>query len=279
MSLFISSLNSGSNGNAYYVGNEHEAVLVDVGISRRDVEHRMVNLNLDISKVKAIFVSHEHTDHIRGVGSLSKKYKLPVFITQETLKHTRMRLGPGMHCSFAAHEQIKIGGLTVTGFTKHHDASDPYSFMIEHDGVRVGVITDIGIACEQVVHYFKQCHACFLEANYDERMLALGSYPARLKKRIMSDKGHLSNDQAVHLFLKHRPPFMSHLLLSHLSENNNHPELALAMFTKHNTSTNVLIASRHKETGVFKIVADPDTIPLKAKPFISRTTTQLALFP
>src|SRR5689334_2439928 len=158
MSLFITSLNSGSNGNCYYVGNHTDAVLIDAGISCRETEKRMKQLGLSMKKVKAIFVSHEHGDHIKGVSTLANKYSLPVYITPGTAKH-----GPVLikHISrtFTANEPVAIGELMITPFTKEHDASDPHSFIISHQGVTVGVFTDIGLACKQVIRYFKKCHA------------------------------------------------------------------------------------------------------------------------
>jgi len=165
MSLFTASLNSGSNGNCYYVGNEHEAVLVDAGISCREIEGRMANLHLSMERVKALFISHEHIDHIRGAPVLSKRYNLPVYITPSTLNHSGMRLEKNSIRSFNSNEEVIIGGLAIIPFAKFHDATDPFSFIVEHNGVRVGVITDIGRACSSVIHYFKQCHACFLESN------------------------------------------------------------------------------------------------------------------
>ncbi len=278
MSLLITSLNSGSNGNCYYVGNKQEAVLVDAGISCREIEQRMSNLNLSMQHVKAIFISHEHIDHIRGLGTLSKKYQLPVYITHSTLKHSRIRLESKLLHSFKADEAIVIGDLAVTPFVKHHDATDPYSFMVEHKGVKAGVITDIGVACERVIHYFKQCHACFLESNYDEKMLEEGGYPLRLKNRIRNGKGHLSNVQALELFINHRPPFMSHLLLSHLSKNNNHPDLVHELFTKHARATTIVIASRHKETPVYTIDKTSDEVTEIMYPRLKKEVVQLSMF-
>jgi phosphoribosyl 1,2-cyclic phosphodiesterase len=253
MSLFIASLNSGSNGNCYFIGNEQESILIDAGLSCRETERRMANLSLDINLVKAIFISHEHTDHISGLATLVKKYKLPVYITPPTLKRSGIHLSKNLHFTYEANEGIAVGGLKVFPFSKFHDAADPYSFMIEHDGVRVGVVTDIGVACSRVIHYFRQCHACFLETNYDEQMLDEGSYPLRLKKRIRGGHGHLSNAQALELFRKHKPPFMSHLLLSHLSKNNNSPEIAMSLFAQYAKNVKVILASRDKETAVYSI--------------------------
>ena len=197
MSLFIASLNSGSSGNCYYVGNESEAVLVDAGISCREIEKRMKNLDLKIEKVKSVFISHEHTDHIRGIDRLARKYNLPVYITPATQGNTRLAFKRLQVLSFKAGEAITIGNLNIIPFVKKHDAADPYSFVIEYNGIKVGVITDIGIACNEVIRYFKQCHACFLESNYDEEMLETGYYPLRLNNRIRGGQVHLSKREAL----------------------------------------------------------------------------------
>jgi phosphoribosyl 1,2-cyclic phosphodiesterase len=253
MAIFITSLNSGSNGNCYYVGNDNEAILIDAGISCRETEKRMKRLGLNIKKVKAIFISHEHNDHISGVTVLSKKHQLPVYITAATQQFSRLALERDLIKRFKADKPITIGELDITAFQKEHDAGDPHSFIVSSQSVTVGIFTDIGVACKQVIHYFKQCHAAFLEANYDVDMLMNGGYPYPLKKRISDGKGHLSNIQALELFKKHRPPFMSHLLLSHLSKNNNKPELVNELFRQHAGKTTITIASRHKETEVFSI--------------------------
>ncbi|MDQ3681823.1 MAG: MBL fold metallo-hydrolase [Bacteroidota bacterium] len=253
MSLFITALASGSNGNCYYVGNETEAVLIDAGITCKEIEKRMNRQGLSIKKVKAVFVSHEHADHIKGIPVLAKKYKLPTYITTTTLRHWRLRLEKNCMRSFSAGDPVKIGDLSVTAFSKMHDAADPYSFIISGNGVCVGVFTDIGSPCSQVIHHFSQCHAAFLEANYDEHMLEEGGYPYYLKKRISGEKGHLSNKQALALFITHRPSYMSHLFLSHLSKNNNCPNLVTELFNKHAGETKIIVASRYEATAVYNI--------------------------
>jgi phosphoribosyl 1,2-cyclic phosphodiesterase len=260
MSLFISSLNSGSNGNCYYIGNDSEAVLVDVGISCREIEKRMKRLNLSMQKVKAVFISHEHTDHIRGLHSLVKRHKLPVYITTPTLRFGRLYLEYDVTRNFSAHETISVGDLKVTAFPKLHDASDPYSFTISYNNINVGVFTDIGLPCENVINHFQQCHAAFLEANYDDEMLDKGNYPYHLKKRIRGERGHLSNKQALELFKSHRPSFMTHLVLSHLSQNNNSPELVEALFTQHADGVKMVVASRYEETPVYHIAVTKDAL-------------------
>ena len=279
MSLFITSLNSGSNGNCYYVGNGQEAVLVDAGISCKETEKRMCRLGLSMEQVKAIFISHEHGDHIRGLQSITHKYQLPVYITAPTMHHSRLILGGVMLRSFGAHQPVQIGGLLITAFPKLHDASDPHSFVINGNGITVGVFTDIGTPCDNVIRYFKQCHAAFLEANYDDGMLDRGRYPYHLKARIRGDKGHLSNDQALQLFKQHRPHFMTHLLLAHLSQDNNDPELAHQLFSMHSHTTNIIVASRHEETAVYQINAGSIPAPvLIHKPVIRRHAVQASLF-
>jgi len=254
MSLFITSLNSGSNGNCYYVGNENEAVLVDAGIPCGEIEKRMNRLGLTPKKVKAIFVSHEHTDHISGVQAFSKKYLVKVFVTQATHRFSRMNLPKYMITSFTAHEPVIIGNLSIIAFPKLHDAADPYSFVVSCNNVNVGVFTDIGRACENLIHHFKKCHAAFLETNYDDTMLEQGSYPYFLKSCIRGDKGHLSNIQALRLFTEHKSSFMSHLILSHLSKNNNCAKLVLDLFNKQRAGVKVTVASRDIETPVYQIL-------------------------
>jgi phosphoribosyl 1,2-cyclic phosphodiesterase len=265
MSLFTASLNSGSNGNCYYVGNTEEAVLIDVGISCRELEKRMARIGLNIQKVKAIFISHEHTDHISGVRVTSKKYKIPVYINEGTRKGGRFEPENPLLCSFAAHQPVNIGELSITPFPKRHDAADPYSFVVEGNNTVIGVLTDIGSVCEHVRSYFKQCHAAFLEANYDEDMLMNGPYPFYLKKRISGDHGHLSNTQALELFRQHKADYMSHVFLSHLSKENNSPQVAQKLFEEHAGDTQVIVASRHYESDVYEIFPDAKVaIPKKA---------------
>lgn len=253
MSLYVASLNSGSNGNCYYVGTREEAVLVDGGISCRETELRMKRLELSIKKIKGIFVTHEHADHIAGVERLSKRHGIPVYITRETHRQSRLHIKEELLREFSANQSIQFDSLTVTPVPKTHDAADPHSFMISSDTVHVGVFTDIGWTCEHVQKHFSQCHAAFLESNYDIHMLETGGYPQSLKDRIRGGKGHLSNTEALQLFMQHRPPHMTHLFLSHLSENNNSPRLVRDLFEKVAGRTEIIVASRKKESKVYHI--------------------------
>ena len=265
MSLYIASLNSGSNGNCYYIGNDHEAVLVDAGLTCRETEKRMRRLDLSMEKVKAIFISHEHGDHIKGVEVISAKYKLPVYITPLTWSHSKLRLETVLIKPFKGYEPITIGGLTIHPFPKKHDAADPHSFIIAGNGVTIGVFTDIGIPCLHVIDHFTKCHAAFLEANYDDVMLANGRYPIHLQRRISGDEGHLSNQQALDLFMAHRPDFLSHVFLSHLSKDNNNPEIAAKLFNTHRGNTEIIVASRYHETEVYHIKAAGEHQKFKKK--------------
>lgn len=279
MSLFICSLNSGSNANCYYLGNQEEAILVDGGLSCRETEKRLKRLGLSVKKIKAIFVTHEHGDHVHGIPALSKKYQLPVYITPETFRNGRLDIKAHLVFGVRAYDPVKIGNLSVTAFPKLHDACDPHSFLVECASVRVGIFTDIGLPCEHVIRHFQQCHAAFLEANYDEAMLANGSYPVYLKNRIRGDKGHMSNEQAVELFVRHKPPFMSHLFLSHLSKDNNSPILVKNTFTRIASGTEIVIASREKETPLYHIRQTPERCATLRPAKTGNRQLQLSLFP
>lgn len=253
--LVLASLNSGSNGNCYYVGNDHDAVLIDAGISCRETERRMARLGLSLSKVRSILISHEHSDHIQGVEVLSRKHRIPVYITPATLMNSRLRLDPKLVNHFTAHESLRFGSLTVNPFSKPHDAADPHSFTVTGNSITAGVFTDIGEACEQLMHQFSQCHAAFLEANYDVTMLEEGRYPLFLKRRIRGGEGHLSNIQALEIFNRNRAPFLNLLILSHLSAQNNHPQIVHDLFAPHANGTRIAIASRYEESEVFRMPA------------------------
>lgn len=255
MSLQIASLNSGSNGNCYYIGNGQEAVFVDAGLSCKETEIRMKRLGLDIRLVKAIFISHEHSDHISGVSVLASKYQIPVYVSQPTLKEAGFWKIRKYTCTLTSQQPVTVGNLRITAFQKKHDACDPYSFVVSQAKINIGVFTDIGEPCDQLIHYFKQCHAAFLESNYDEDMLEKGRYPVYLKNRIRGGAGHLSNRQAFELYTRYRPSFMSHLLLSHLSKENNTPELVESLFKSVFNDTKVIIASRYRESEIYPIAS------------------------
>lgn len=277
MSLYIASLNSGSNGNCYYIGNNNDAILIDAGLSCKETEKRMLRLGLSPNKIRAVFISHEHTDHIKGLEVLSRKYALPVYISAKTLGNSHLRLEHHLLCPLTTNEKITLKEFQISAFAKYHDAAEPCSFMVESLGIKIGIFTDIGRVCEQLIHHFSQCHAAFLEANYDEEMLEHGRYPFHLKRRISGGKGHLSNREAFELFCQHRPVHMSHVLLSHLSQDNNCPDLARRLFESNAGNVQVSIASRHKETELICISGNFET-PVESPYQEFRFAKQSSLF-
>jgi phosphoribosyl 1,2-cyclic phosphodiesterase len=260
MSLYLASLNSGSNANCYYIGNCNEAILIDAGLSLRETEKRMDLLGLSMKKVKAIFISHEHSDHITGLAAISKKYQLPVFINEKTHLHCSVPIEAHLVTDMETAKPIYINGLQVTPFAKKHDAADPVSFVIESNQTVVGVMTDIGHACNEVVTYFAKCHAVFLESNYCDNMLDKGNYPYFLKQRICGPLGHLSNAEALALFCTHRTEKLQLLILSHLSKNNNDPQVVEKMFASNAGNTKVVVASRYAASPVFEITSKHERV-------------------
>lgn len=250
MGLRVASLNSGSNGNCYYIGNETDAILVDAGISCRETERRLKRLELSIKKIKGIFITHEHNDHVLGLHKLCKRHKIPVYMTKATRKSFSLNWAEGIAIDFVAYQPVTVGTLTVTAVPKFHDAAEAHSFMVSDGAVNVGVFTDMGRVCPDLIKNFKQCHAAILESNYDEEMLETGGYPLPLKNRIRGGWGHISNRQALQLFMQHRPAFMTHLFLGHLSKNNNRPELVSEMFGRVAGTTEIIVASRYQETDI-----------------------------
>lgn len=259
MSLFVTSLNSGSNGNCFYIGNEQDAVLIDAGISCRETEKRLLRLNLSMKKIRAIFISHEHTDHVRGIKTLAKRYQLPIYSIPGTLKENHLDPDYPHSYSLYPYREVSIGDLKITAFPKSHDAHDPQSFVVSCQKVRVGIFTDIGNPCDHVVNHFKTCNAVFLETNYDPEMLMNGRYPYYLKRRISSSLGHLSNEQALELFCRYRGPHLSHLFLSHLSAENNDPALVQKLFDHHANGVEIVLTSRVSEIPVYSIGGPPTT--------------------
>ncbi|MBN2812584.1 MAG: MBL fold metallo-hydrolase [Bacteroidales bacterium] len=253
--LTLCAIASGSNGNCYYIGNNREAVLVDAGISARQIMNRMKQQNLNPALVKAIFISHEHTDHVCGAKVLSKKLMVPVYVTRRTYAAMYNNHKPQAPRFFDPGTEIAVGSFSVFPFLKNHDAAQPCSFRISYNGLHTGVLTDIGVACENVIREVSHCHALFLETNYDEKMLWEGRYPWPLKRRIASDHGHLSNDQAFDLISRHSGNQLQIVFLSHLSAENNTPEKAMERFNELRQRYQIYLTSRHSPGEVVSITA------------------------
>jgi phosphoribosyl 1,2-cyclic phosphodiesterase len=251
--LEICAIASGSNGNCYYIGNDHEAILVDAGISARQTVARMHERDLDPAMIKAIFISHEHADHTRGARVMCKKLNTPVFVTSRTYMAMYSHQRPMAPRFFEPGSAICVGSFTIFPFLKNHDAAEPCSFRIAYNGLNTGVFTDIGSACSQVIHHLSQCHAVFLESNYDEQMLWEGRYPWPLKRRIASEEGHLSNDQAFELLKGFSGEQLQTVFLSHLSAENNTPEIAMNRFEELRGRIDIHMTSRHGAGNVVKL--------------------------
>lgn len=248
------SLNSGSNGNAIYVEAGDVRLLFDAGISGRQAAGRMRVHGRDIREAQAIIISHDHTDHIRCAGIFQRMFGLPVYMTRSTHHATCCNLGPLREVRyFKAGDRLSFDGVTVHTIPTPHDAADGVAFVIEHDGRRLGIMTDLGHPFSELVRRLPTLDACYLESNYDPHMLEVGPYPPALKQRIRGGAGHLSNFQAAEL-IHSAGKRLKWAAIAHLSEENNEPDLALATHRKRVGRTFPLfLASRYEVSEVMEI--------------------------
>lgn len=224
----VSVLASGSSGNCFYIESNKGAILVDAGISCKKITQRLESIEKNIENIKGIFITHEHTDHINGIQTLSRNHNIPIFINKGTLNNSYLDMG-NINI-IKSDEEIEFNGLHILPFSKCHDSAEPVSYLIKNGTKKISVITDIGCCCENVIQSVKESDLIILESNHDLNMLKKGAYPYFLKKRIAGTKGHLSNYEAGLLVLEHGNKKLRHVLLSHLSLNNNTPELAMKTF-------------------------------------------------
>lgn len=226
----VCSLVSGSGGNALFCKADGVSVLIDAGLSCRALEKAMALLKEEVASLQGILITHEHSDHCKGLPVVSKKYHLPIYGTYATLQKLseNLQISPELFREITPNEDFYIKRLNITPFSLPHDAIDPVGYSLTCDGVRVSDATDLGLMKPEILTILLQSDLVLLEANYDEEMLLKGPYPPGLKKRIAGNKGHLSNAECAKtasVLLKGRP---SCLLLGHLSKENNVPELALS---------------------------------------------------
>ncbi len=220
-------LGSGSKGNGTLVDAGGVRVLVDCGFAVREVEARSARLDFDLHSLDAILVTHEHGDHLGGVARLARAYGVPVYLTRGSYHGWRDREVEDIRF-ITPHEPFHIGALTVRPFPVPHDAKEPCQFAFEHGGKKLGVVSDLGAITQHIRYVLSDCDALLLETNHDVAMLAAGPYPQRLKDRVGGGLGHLSNRQAAGLISSVQRERLQHLVLTHLSEQNNTPELARA---------------------------------------------------
>ncbi len=226
--LAVCVLASGSKGNAIFISSGDTSLLIDAGLSGIEIERRLRSRGLDPKNLDAILVSHEHSDHIQGVGVLSRRYKLPVYINSKTRNAAVSQLGK-LHDSkkFECGSTFTINDLAIHPFSISHDAKDPCGFTVNQNGTKIGIATDLGIATSMVKEHLKDCTLLILEANHDEDMLIDGPYPWPVKQRIKSRTGHLSNAASKTLLNELQHDGLQHVMLAHLSETNNTPQKAV----------------------------------------------------
>ncbi len=223
----FASLGSGSRGNATLIEAGGTRLLLDNGFPLKELRNRLQQLGVEPESLDGVLVTHEHQDHIRGVGPLARRCDLPVWITHGTLRQGRCGELPRINCFHSHQSPFMIGGVEVAPFPVPHDAREPVQYCFRYQGRSLGVLTDSGSVTPHIIEMLSHCDALVLECNHDPGMLAEGPYPPALQRRVAGRLGHLSNRQAAQLLSHLDAGRLRHLVLAHLSEKNNTPELAL----------------------------------------------------
>ena len=260
------SIASGSSGNCIYLGEEDGGILIDAGISRKRIVTGLERKGLSLDDIKAIFITHEHSDHISGLGPVLRKNPIPVYATADTVsaiweKTNMNNISPELFHSIRPEEEIEAGEMLVRPFSISPDAVDPVCYPVEKQGKRAAVATDMGCFDDTIIRVLGQCDSVLIEANHDINMLQVGPYPYSLKMRILGNKGHLSNTSCADLIKEILHKDLKHLVLGHLSRENNFPQLAyrtvLDELEKTETwgtlDTRLMVASRDEPTELLKI--------------------------
>lgn len=227
----LCSIASGSSGNCIYVGNQNTHVLIDAGVSAKRIETGLHELNIDPKNLAGILITHEHSDHIAGLGVMLRRYKLPVYGTVETLnsilkQKTIGRIEEEQLHYIEPNQRFEIGQLQINPFTISHDACNPVCYTFSYEEHKIGMVTDLGVYDEYTVEQLKDCDILYIEANHDVNMLMVGSYPYYLKQRILGNRGHLSNEMSAKLIGELLNDKLRYIVLGHLSKENNYAELA-----------------------------------------------------
>ena len=235
MGVSVSVLASGSRGNTAIVESSSARILVDAGISCRETFKRLRSLGRDPRDISAVLITHEHSDHVYGLALLAKKLNVPVFMTGPThqawarsLRHDTGELAKIAKLEiFYAGRSFCVADIEVTPFTIPHDAADPVGFTFRAEGTKIAIATDLGYMPASVRDHLRGCDVLMVESNHDLEMLRVGPYPWSVKQRVMSRVGHLSNESLAQFFAESYDGRASYIVLAHLSEQNNHPEIAL----------------------------------------------------
>lgn len=235
MSLAICSLASGSSGNCYMVRSPGTALLVDAGISARRIRNGLALLNVDPDILKGVLVTHEHSDHISGLRTLTRRGDLQIFANEQTFRGMHLPLPEACCRRFSTGDSFRVGELEVRTFAVSHDTADPVGYSLSYEGQRITIVTDTGTVTQALIQEIRDADILVLESNHDESILRMGSYPWFLKQRILGEQGHLSNEAAARALaavlqeetrLGREKP--RRVLLAHLSRENNFPEMAVA---------------------------------------------------
>jgi phosphoribosyl 1,2-cyclic phosphodiesterase len=235
MSMHFSVLASGSTGNAFYVETEGSSILVDAGLSGKQMDSLFQQINRDPSKLSAILVTHEHSDHIKGLGILARKYKLPIYANEKTWKAMESSIGqiPLEQKFIFEMESVKsFGSLEVESFGVSHDAAEPMFYVFHHTGKKLVLITDTGYVSDRMKGIISNADTYIFESNHDVQMLRMGRYPWSVKRRILSDVGHVSNEDAAIAMSEVIGDRTKRIYLAHLSLDNNMKDLARMSVTQ-----------------------------------------------
>ncbi|MDH5762841.1 MAG: MBL fold metallo-hydrolase [Nitrospinota bacterium] len=224
----FSVLASGSKGNAVYIESGQARILIDIGIGPRVLQKRLEHIRREPRDISALFLTHEHSDHISGAGALTKKHSTPVYGTRGTRDAMRRHVSPDVDWrTIQQEDEAVVGDLTVESFATPHDAAESVAYTVRCGSQKLGHITDLGKITPRVIEKLQSCDVLLVESNHDERMLENGNYPWPLKQRIQSDVGHLSNEACADLLARVKHDGLKTVVLMHLSESNNHPEIAM----------------------------------------------------
>ena len=256
MLKFIS-LGSGSSGNSYFLFTENYGILIDAGVGIRTLKRHFHSNGLSLSQINAVFITHDHADHIKCVGNLSNDYNLPIYATSLVhdgiMRNYCVSIKPSAQHVFAIEkeETITLGDFHITPFEILHDSSDNVGYSIQYHDVNFCLITDCGRATESLGTYVSKANYLVIEANHDTDMLMMGPYPAHLKGRIRSGRGHLNNHETAQILSDNMTEKLKYVWLCHLSEENNHPELARKTVDSHLRSFGI-IAGKDFELEILK---------------------------
>ncbi len=254
----FSVLGSGSEGNCTYVESGDTCFLIDNGFSGKELVHRLDRIGCRPDKLKAILITHEHNDHVRGVGVLSRRYNLPVYANLATHRAASKKVGRLVQEEiFVTGKSFLVGSLEIHPFAISHDTVDPVGFVIDDGRVRLGYCTDTGRVSKLMAHLLGRCKGLILESNYDPDMLWQGPYPLPLKQRIKSSLGHLANKDAASFVKQLANSSLSTLVLAHLSKTNNLPQLAAESLNRVNpelkSGVEFVVSCQYSPTSLFSI--------------------------